>query len=471
MTIPNTGSLSAQNIEDEFPDNCIDNGPPTALSEYRGVQIKKGNDNINLPTGEISYSDFRNASYGYEISIIMIGGGGGGGNGESEVEPARSDGLRSRSGGGGGAGEYVEETIFVIPGSVYNFTVGAGGDANGGKGGTTRCSLISSDAKGGGGGGSSSSLNGNPRPTNDNFASGGGGGSDRTNFGKGGIGTKGRGKNGGNGSKLSASCEGGGGGGYTSAGKDAIIGIGGQNGEGGDGISNLNGFFGSARFRFRRIGVCGGGGGGRSTGFANSTLGGAGARHGGGKGCMPTLNKPTNTFKISTFVYDAVTGEAEVTLQDSPPDQYNQQVRIRNLPDDFFDCNVICEWKSSRKFTANFGLHPNNQNIRYPKTGKYGGGTDKICIIPVGEGNQGFNLTGGGGGGGCGDNGSKRGGGGCLIIKYPKCCNDINVSFDKDFGDNNYHIVRHENNNFKFIVIGEHRLRKNNTLKGSFTIP
>ena len=104
------------------------------------------------------------------IQVECWGGGGAGGS----ASTATSSG--NRSGGGGGAGSYVKKTIAVVPGTVYNLSVGLGGYkgstayANGYYGnlggksefsGATIPSLTASGGTGGSGAGAST-INTNP---------------------------------------------------------------------------------------------------------------------------------------------------------------------------------------------------------------------------------------------------------------------------------------------------------------------
>ncbi|MSP70456.1 MAG: hypothetical protein EXR20_09300, partial [Bacteroidetes bacterium] len=56
------------------------------------------------------------------IQVECWGGGGAGGSASTA-----STSTSNRSGGGGGAGSYVKQTITVVPGTLYNLIVGAGG--------------------------------------------------------------------------------------------------------------------------------------------------------------------------------------------------------------------------------------------------------------------------------------------------------------------------------------------------------
>lgn len=83
------------------------------------------------------------------LNLIVLGGGGGGGQSYEDQYQA--------GGGGGEAGEYEVRTISVTPGQQLVISVGEGGAANGGRGGTTvvrdnQTGRIISDALGGAGG-------------------------------------------------------------------------------------------------------------------------------------------------------------------------------------------------------------------------------------------------------------------------------------------------------------------------------
>jgi hypothetical protein len=131
---------------------------------------------------------------------VQAWGGGGGGAGDGS--------NATTSGGGGGGGGYSTSSISVTPGTLINFTVGAGGpggsgNANGTLGGTSTFSTVS--APGGGGG---------------LFAGGGG---------TGGIGTSGTGNAGGDGVATGA-----GGAGGNAAGGGGLGGL--SNGVGNSGL-------------------------------------------------------------------------------------------------------------------------------------------------------------------------------------------------------------------------------------------
>ncbi|MGU3286445.1 glycine-rich domain-containing protein [Methylobacterium mesophilicum] len=97
------------------------------------------------------------------VEIWGAGGGGGGGNGSGQA------------GGGGAAGSYSAAFVAVIPGTTYNFTIGAGGTgglvatnatSNGNSGGTTSIVIggrtLTAPGGGGGQGGSIGALGGAP---------------------------------------------------------------------------------------------------------------------------------------------------------------------------------------------------------------------------------------------------------------------------------------------------------------------
>lgn len=97
------------------------------------------------------------------IDLFLVGGGGGGGGGRAQ---SNNFGF---CGGGGGGGSVFERTVSVVPGTVYTFTIGAGG--SGGQGFT------------GAGGGSAGAVGSDSTMTGSGFttitALGGGGASGR----------------------------------------------------------------------------------------------------------------------------------------------------------------------------------------------------------------------------------------------------------------------------------------------------
>lgn len=279
MALPTTGSLSGDQIDDEFPDS-IDGGRPMSLSEYRGVLASKNGALYTLPTGQIAYSDFRGVSAGYEIDVLIVAGGGGGGGGTNI-------GADYSGGGGGAGGLRIINDIFAIPETNYSITVGSGGAGKpagngniasnyGERGNNGNNSSFGTNTATGGGGGGGGRDSG--QQTGGSGGSGGGAGGVTADNNGGGNGTGVQGKRGGGGDKT-ANSEGGGGGGYNGVGSDARVN--GSNGDGGSGY-NLESFMGTAAYRTR---VAGGGGGGRTT----SPEGGGNGNDGGGNGAFRSL--------------------------------------------------------------------------------------------------------------------------------------------------------------------------------------
>jgi fibronectin-binding autotransporter adhesin len=287
MALPNTGPLSGDQIDREFPDT-LDGGRPMSLSEYRGVITSKDGLTYTLPPSPnpISYSDFRGISYGYFIDVLIVGGGGGGGGGF--VNPNRLGVDRGLSGGGGGAGGLIiSNNLFVTPGNQFSVIVGPGGlgkpsgdvpgwGFRGDNGGSSSFDYNGTiyTANGGGGGGGARAGQGSGA----NGGSGGGA-SGGAEISPGGTGNQG--KNGGIGDRT-LNSEGGGGGGYRSSGLNGAIN--GPDGVGGSGY-NLNQFMGTANYRGNNGGIAGGGGGGRTT----DPEGGAPGNDGGGNGAFRSL--------------------------------------------------------------------------------------------------------------------------------------------------------------------------------------
>jgi hypothetical protein len=179
------------------------------------------------------------------IDYLIVGGGGGGG----------------QQGAGGGAGAFISGSTTLITGS-YTIIVGSGGPgaptgstANNG----TTSSFNSLIAEGGGAGGSAGAVGSN--------GGSGGGGSYLANGGTGSL----YGKNGGNGAGSPFGA--GGGGGASTAGSNAVLG--GDSGNGGNGLAWLDGRT-----------YAGGGGGGFTSQGANAGSGGTG---GGGFGQIGTF--------------------------------------------------------------------------------------------------------------------------------------------------------------------------------------
>ena len=208
MPLPSSPDpISASQIRNELFDNN-----PVSLSEFQGDRVWNGSSFENLPSGQISYGNFRGRSYAYSVDILLVGGGGGGGNGGGDG-----------AGGGGGGGQLkiltnVEmrntgETVFV---DIGNGGVGAPGQASKGSTGETT-TFTGYGSAAGGGGGSTNSKDGAAG------CSGGGGGAEAgaNNIGNGGTsncGAGGGGNNGGYGSQNDNTenerSAGGGGGGY-----------------------------------------------------------------------------------------------------------------------------------------------------------------------------------------------------------------------------------------------------------------
>lgn len=185
-------------------------------------------------------------------SFVLVSGGGGGG-----YYPGSNVG----SGGGGAGGVLHYQNQTVTPGSVFNFSIGAGAtegstdSADNNAGGVTTCTGFTAPTGGGGGAGSGTG------------GSGGSGGGARS--GSGGTGVSGQGSNGGNSSDQDG---GGGGGGRNAAGGNTSGVQAAAAGNGGSGIT-LYGFT-----------VAGGGGGGHSDRAGYPAGGGAGTGGAGGGG-------------------------------------------------------------------------------------------------------------------------------------------------------------------------------------------
>lgn len=157
------------------------------------------------------------------IELLVVGGGGSGGRGTT---------LAGWDGGGGAGGVIHIRDYPVIPGTIYNLSVGAGGTvpgsaANGDSGDNSIFDTVI--AYGGGGGGKYGTAG-------SDGASGGGGGGDVYTFG--GQGIVGQGNNGGSGQNLPPETGGGGGGAGEPGADGTVYGA----GRGGDGLSiNITG--------------------------------------------------------------------------------------------------------------------------------------------------------------------------------------------------------------------------------------
>lgn len=171
------------------------------------------------------------------IHVQVFGAGGAGGY--------RSDG----GGGAGGGGHMKSQTLEVVPGKIYQITVGMGATSAGGNGGASSFDTLLS-------------------------ANGGNGG---TNFsgGNGGSGGGGPGGNGGNGGTGSYGGDGGKGGKYNSAAANGEPGVAAAGGDGAAGIAGTG---------QKAGGGAGGGYGGNGGNGGNSNSDGAGGGGGGGYG-------------------------------------------------------------------------------------------------------------------------------------------------------------------------------------------
>jgi len=199
------------------------------------------------------------------IIVEVYGGGGGAGGGGG----GSNGGLfNTRGGGGGGGGGYTSITLNVTPGSVFNYSIGAGG-----------C--------GGGNGGDGSSGGNGTNGGNTTFTGSDAGGGNINLVANGGV--RGNGGSGTNGSTGS-----GGAGGTASGGTTNTTGGAGSNGSGGTGGSGGNGAGPS------------GGAGGATTAAAGTAIGGGGAGGGnsaGGRGAAGGIR---------------ITYNSTVTLPDTP---------------------------------------------------------------------------------------------------------------------------------------------------------
>lgn len=175
-----------------------------------------------------------------EVVVECWGGGGGGGRGYGD---------QYYGGSGGGGGAYSKKTVVVAPASVYDYAVGAAGNANGGTGGDTWFSSTETVlAKGGAGGkGGTTSQTGGAggaaaSGVGDTKYSGGAGASNYSFGGGGGGGSAGTAANGnaGSGTSGGAAVTGGGPGGAGSssgAGHAPTSGPGGGGGGGDDSLA------------------------------------------------------------------------------------------------------------------------------------------------------------------------------------------------------------------------------------------
>ncbi|MEA4914561.1 MAG: hypothetical protein VB061_08320 [Christensenella sp.] len=200
-----------------------------------------------------------------KIDIFLVGGGGGGRNG-----------VRGSNQGGGGAGGYTGTwTNFALyANQSYTITIGAGGSANGGTGGTTSISGygITTMSKSGG----------TPNASYFYFGGNGGSGAGGSNACNGGSdGSNGIGTNAGTGQGTTTKefgetggtlyAGGGGGGGFNNGGSSGGAGGGGNGGGSTYSSSAYNGTAGT-----NNLGGGGGGGGANSSNAASGAAGGSG---------------------------------------------------------------------------------------------------------------------------------------------------------------------------------------------------
>ena len=209
------------------------------------------NDTSKTPTGSQLYNTVGDIQWTAPagvrtVSVIIMGGGGGGGN---------------QAGGGGGAGQYRLLNTNVVPGGVYQVTVGGGGANGGGNGGNSQ---FGGNVAGGGTAGANGSSSGNGGTHN-----GGAGGTSGNGYG-GGASFNNTGT-----SFLNAGGGGGGAGGAGGAGANTT-GTSRDGGDGGIGVAyqfypSINGLV--------TYYACGGGGGGASGvgGFGTYSAGNGGS--------------------------------------------------------------------------------------------------------------------------------------------------------------------------------------------------
>lgn len=193
-----------------------------------------------------------------QVTVLAIGGGGGG----------RSGQTASASGRGGGGGASAYGTVSVTPGNQYTVTVGAGGSADGGNGGTSRFT--------GDGGAKVEAVGGTAGATG--IGSGGAGGSAALCTGN--LGTFNGGQGGSSVSASSNNREGGAGGGSGGSGQ---AGSAGENAAAADNGSNggNGGIEGGGR-----------GGNGGTSGGDTATVGTGPGAGGGGGGAGPFVGRP-----------------------------------------------------------------------------------------------------------------------------------------------------------------------------------
>ena len=207
-----------------------------------------------------------NLAFNGVVEYLIVAGGASGGG------PSR--------GGGGGAGGVLTGSVIIAPSTTYNLSVGGGGVYTGYQNGSSSIGFNNSYTAIGGGTGGDFSQTGS-----DGGSGGGGSGTNVTGvIFVGGLGTVGQGFNGGFGRKHpspSESATGGGGGGGASenGGDTTILLLDAFAGNGGDGISWIDGNY------------YGGGGGGCGPGVGAGSPG-AGGLGGGGAGSNGNFNSP-----------------------------------------------------------------------------------------------------------------------------------------------------------------------------------
>jgi hypothetical protein len=234
----------------------------------------------------------------YTMQYLVVAGGGGGGT-------TIVTSLNSGSSGGGGAGGYASTSITVIPATVFNVTVGAGGAGNTNGSNSSLSGVITTNGGGRGGSGLSDGATGVAGAFG---GSGGGGGC--YGVAAGGNGTTGQGNAG---ASSSGQTSAGGGGGAGAAGSGTSGGSGSINTITGSSIYYAGGGGGA---NGGTGGAGGGGNGGAGNGAVNTGGGGGGANNGAGTGgnggsgvvilSMPTANYSGNTTGIPTVTTSGV---------------------------------------------------------------------------------------------------------------------------------------------------------------------
>jgi hypothetical protein len=215
-----------------------------------------------------------NLAFNGVVEYLVVAGGAAGGG------PSR--------GGGGGAGGVLTGSVIISPNTTYNFVVGDGGIYTGSENGSSSMGFNNSYIAIGGGTGGDFNQDGF-----DGGSGGGGSGGNLTGvLFDGGLGTVGQGFNGGFGRKHpivseNATAGGGGGGASENGGDTTILLLDAFAGNGGDGITWLDG------------NSYGGGGGGCGPG-SGLGAGGAGGLGGGGAGSTGDFNSPGGNGGVNT---------------------------------------------------------------------------------------------------------------------------------------------------------------------------